>query len=185
MDKRSKNLPSREECYQLFQKYSTPENVINHCETVNHVAVFLASKLKAENVAIDVELVDKASLLHDIARTSEHHAEKGATILRKEGYPQLAAIIKDHRYDTINENKLDSWEKKLVYYADKRVTQSIVSLEERIHIWMEQYPEYAEKIKETLPLVKNLENCIFNQLTISPDELQKELKMFLSTSNRL
>lgn len=184
MNKPVNTGPTREECYQLFRKYCTPENVVHHCETVNHVAVFLASKLKAKGIAIDVEIVDKASLLHDIARTFEQHAEKGAAIIQEEGYPHLASLIRTHRYDTITENKLDTWEKKLVYYADKRVSQNIVSLEKRISQWMERYPQHAEKIKAKLPLVKNLENCIFNQLDFHPDELQEAIKTFSRNSSR-
>lgn len=173
------NMPTKKTCYELFEESNTPENVVKHCKAVNEVAVFLASRLRKHGIDINVELVDKASLLHDLARVHSNHAKKGATILREEGFPDIARIIEKHRYDTIGTGKLRTWEEKVVYYADKRAIQHIVSVEERTQRWMERYPEHAEEIKAKLPLVKELEQEIFEPLEIKPEGLRREIKAFL------
>lgn len=168
-------LPTRNQCYELFEKYETPEKVITHCETVNKVARCLASRLKDAGILVNVALVDRASLLHDIARVSDHHAQKGAEILRKEGYPKIAEIISRHRYDTIGKDDFETWEEKIVYYADKRATHKIVSIKERTARWMEKYSNYKNSIQEKLPKVRKLENEIFNHLSIRPNELNEKI----------
>jgi len=65
------NLPNKEECEELFAKYNTPQNVIKHSKQVNKIAVWLAKKLKENNIDINIELVDYASLLHDLVRLPE------------------------------------------------------------------------------------------------------------------
>lgn len=61
-----------------------------------------------------------------------HHAEVGATILEARGYPEIAKVVRSHRFLQI-EKGFASWEEKIVYYADKRVKHAkIVSLKERL-----------------------------------------------------
>lgn len=59
-------LPTRQQAEQYFEKFQVFDNIKNHCATVNKVAVFLAKKLQQRGEKIDVELVDRLSLLHDL-----------------------------------------------------------------------------------------------------------------------
>ncbi|MBI3032926.1 hypothetical protein HYY69_05605 [Candidatus Woesearchaeota archaeon] len=59
-------LPSREECEQLFDQYKVPDNIRMHCYKVNEVAIFIAKKLSQKNSILNVDLVDRVSLLHDL-----------------------------------------------------------------------------------------------------------------------
>lgn len=172
MDQAKQTLPTRRKCYRLFEKYGTPQNVIKHCELVSKVAVYLASKLKDAGLLINTDLVERASLLHDIARLSDQHAKRGAEIVSKEGYPALAEIIRKHRYDVIGERGLQTWEEKIVYYADKRAVYDILSIKERVKRWMRKYPRHKEEIKCNLPLVHELEEEIFSKLEIKPTQLK-------------
>ncbi len=59
-------LPSRERAEHYFEEFHVFENVKNHCTMVNKVAVLLAKKLQQGGEKIDLELVDRLSLLHDL-----------------------------------------------------------------------------------------------------------------------
>ena len=64
------NIPSREECLKLFEKYHVPENIQLHCKTVNKVGVFLAKLLKEKEVEVDIDLVDRLTLTHDLMKAN-------------------------------------------------------------------------------------------------------------------
>ena len=145
------NLPTREHCFELFKEYHTPNNVIAHCKMASKCAVALARKLIGKGVDVNVELVERASLLHDLLRVCDFrnferdslnvsdeeynalknirkkfkdksHEEACCGILRNK-YPELALTVKRHHIDYMlsKDNKPKTWEEKLVHYADKRV----------------------------------------------------------------
>jgi hypothetical protein len=60
--------------------------------------------------------------------------EDAAYEVLKDKYPELARIIKRHRYTALLDKESPrTWEEKLVYYADKRVMHDkIVPLKERL-----------------------------------------------------
>ena len=152
-------IPSKKKCYELFSKYKTPIHIIKHSEAVNKVAVIIAEKLKEKGINVDVDAVDRASLLHDFARVVDfkntefekntekqkfyeelrtrfknmHHADAGCKILVKEGYPEIGKIVSKHKFIVIGtEEEPKTWEEKIVYYVDKRaIDDKIVSLKER------------------------------------------------------
>jgi putative nucleotidyltransferase with HDIG domain len=164
------SIPTRAQCYGLFRKYKTPENVIRHSEMVARVAVFVAGKLKEAGAGINVKAVEAAALLHDIARLEKNHSEAAARIISKEGYPEIAEIARKHSYNAINE--LNSWEEKVVFYADKRAEYEIVSVRERIAGWVRKYPEHEKKIMQNVSAIKKLENEIFSKLKITPEDIK-------------
>jgi len=166
--------PTKEQCYELFKKYNTPANVIKHSEAVNKVAVFLAKKLKQAGVSINIELVDRASLLHDLKRLDNNHAEAAARVLEKEGYAEVAGIVKLHRYKDIE--VLDSWEEKVVNYADKVTLYEPISVVERAAGWAEKYPNNKDEILARVPIMKKFEKEIFNKLGLKPKQLKELVK---------
>lgn len=170
------NIPTKEKCYELFAKYKTPKNIISHLEGANKVAVFLAKKLKEAGVDIDVELVDAASLLHDIIREVPNHAEASADALEKEGFKEVAGVVRVHNSDKIVMGVVRTWEQKVVYYADKRFIQSIDSLQDRIDYWKTKYSKYKNKIEKGAPKMFELEKGIFNKLGIKPGQLKELVK---------
>ena len=115
----------------MLKKYHVPSHIVNHCKTVSKLGVFLAQRLKEKGIKVNVEQVDRACLLHDIARicdikesdygsftrnvSEEDKAkwnqirqkyynlghEDAAYEILKEKYPILALIIKKHRYMTM------------------------------------------------------------------------------------
>ncbi|MGM5485406.1 MAG: HD domain-containing protein [Nanobdellota archaeon] len=65
-------LPSREQSqYLLTVGYRVPQNIIEHSIQVNRVAMFLAGKLEEKGEEVRKELVDRASILHDMLKIVE------------------------------------------------------------------------------------------------------------------
>ena len=169
-------LPSREQCLKLLEKHKVPEHIVRHSVAVEKVAVFLAKKLVEAGQQVNVELVSRASLLHDIdkMRTLEIGAGHGSIskqILEGESLPELGLLaFKHHLSHILGEKPFGNWEEKLVYYADKRVTHDqIVSLDERFEYLLERYgnkKEIVDKISSCKPKVKELEEEIFSKINV-------------------
>ena len=119
-------IPSREKCFELLKEYRVPENIVAHILQVNRVAMFLAKKLKEKGEKINLELVDAASLLHDLDKhmtfnEDSGHGEKAAEILESLGFAEVAPIVRKHITTAVLRSPLKTLEEKLVYYADMRV----------------------------------------------------------------
>jgi len=208
------NLPTRKECQAIIEGHHVPPHIVKHSLAVAKLAVFLAQKLKEKGITIDVNLVDKACLLHDIVRicdfkeldfnrfeqpvTAEDKAEwqqlrakyegipheYAAYDILKEKYPALALTIKKHRYIAVldEEEKPNTWEEKLVYYADKRVMHdNIVTLKERLTEAHKRnvffYDTEAQSkiiIAKVDPLIYRLEKEIFEKVGLDPVEITDE-----------
>lgn len=155
-------LPTRKQCLDLLEQHCVPEHIVKHSIVAAKLAVFLAEKLKEKGISVDVELIDRACLLHDVARPCDFrgsdcsqqavtedrakwqqlkakypglcHENIAYELLRKE-YPELALAVKRHRYKAIldEKEKPTTWEEKLIYYADKRIMHDkIMPLKERL-----------------------------------------------------
>ena len=121
------NLPTRKECLAIIEEHHVPPHIVKHSLTAAKLAVFLAQRLTEKGIAVDVNLVDRACLLHDIVRicdfkeldcnrfeqtvTAEDKAkwqqlrakyegiphEHAAYDILKDKLPALALTIKKHR----------------------------------------------------------------------------------------
>jgi uncharacterized protein len=208
------SLPTHKECLAIIDEHHVPPHIVKHSLAVAKLAVFLAQRLNEKGTVVDVNLVDRACLLHDIVRicdfkeldysrfeqpvTAEDKAiwqqlrakyketphEYAACDILKEKYPALALTIKKHRYiGILNEKeKPNSWEEKLVYYADMRVMHDkIVPLEERlteahkrnVHFYKTE-AQRLSTIAKVDPLIYSLEKEIFDEIGLSPLDITDE-----------
>lgn len=151
------------EVSKLIREFHVPLHVQRHCKAVADFAVDLGKKFIAAGEKIDLKLLKQAALLHDLLRVADfrtfhpekfpdpvtaediavwkrlrekyghmHHAVAAAEILGKRGFTEMAEIIKKHRFLQI-ENEFNTWEEKILYYADKRVMHDkVVTLAERL-----------------------------------------------------
>ena len=162
--------PSREECLQLLKVYKTPEPVINHCIAVADTARKIGEALNQHGFHLDLELIEAAGLIHDIARVEDEHWERGYQIARELGYDQEAAIIKVHmRYSpfssVVNVNETD-----LVCLGDRIVKEDqYVGLDKRMEYIIEKAKRQGhaeaekrilEKKKEAKQLIDGIEQTI-------------------------
>lgn len=126
---KSTSLLSSNEIEDLYQKYNVPKPVIAHMKKTAEVVKQL--KLYMNQPEFDWELVEKAAMLHDILRLEKFHALKGADILRREGYYEIAELVEKHHTTEVQENEPIT-ESELLFYADARVKEdNFVSVEER------------------------------------------------------
>ncbi|MBI4062328.1 HDIG domain-containing protein [Candidatus Gottesmanbacteria bacterium] len=171
-------IPTEEQAKILWDKYDLPENKRRHVVLVAKVARFLASKT---NEPINFSLLRAGALLHDIdknaqIRPGERHPDTGVRILREEGTPEVAELVKTHPLHAILDPSIapKTWEEKILFLADKMVKYDIITVDERFKLWNDEHlPPDAQKILDrTYPKVKELEKEIFSIVHMQPKELQ-------------
>jgi|TARA_Y100000310_G_scaffold345855_1_gene471485 putative hydrolase of the HAD superfamily len=153
-------IPTKDECLSILAKNNTPSVVIEHSKTVLKVAEDLADTLIKKGIKVDKELVVAAALLHDIERAKDNHVSEGAKLLASMGLEVVAGVIKKHSLYKLEEkdNQPQTWEEKIMFYADKRAKgNQVVSLEERFSALEKHYDvdlskefEFAKKIEKEL-----------------------------------
>ncbi|MEM2130883.1 MAG: hypothetical protein QXR96_00010 [Candidatus Woesearchaeota archaeon] len=185
-------LPTREQCFEYYKKFETPENILEHVKKVNEIANFIAKKLNEKlkeqqnkkNNIINLELVDRVSLIHDLdkwftLKNKEFlHGHITKEFLEKEGYPELGFYAKQHIIEDA-ELPFKTWEEKIVAYADKRANGSkIVTLKDRFDYINKRYVAIdIEKRKFAEKLSYEIEKEIFDVINIKPEDLEKEIEI--------
>lgn len=129
---RKKEIPAADECEKLMKKtFGADIPLMEHCRKVSKLAVFLAKKLNESGLRLDPDLIEAASLLHDLAKGRANHAAEGARILDQMGYHEIARIVGAHMDITIADGKpVEAAE--ILYLADKMTSRNrYVTLQER------------------------------------------------------
>lgn len=173
------NMPTHEQCIQWYKEIKTPDNIIKHVEKVNKVATYLAKKLIEKGININYDLVDKASLLHDLDKwhcindPKIKHGLLTEKILTEKGFPEIGKYAKNHIPSQLF-HKEPSWEEKLIVYADSRVLyDTIVSQQHRVIDALERYNIPEEIREKEIAFGKKCEKDIFSKLDIKPEDLEK------------
>lgn len=174
------NLPNCDQCFQLLLKLEVMDHIIEHCQRVASVAVYLARELISAGIFLNVPLVEAAGLLHDISkmeslRTGVDHAQAGEMLLEQLGYREVADIVGQH-VRLRDPSVPFITEAAVVNYSDKRVLHtSIVSITERFVYIREKYghdnPARLVRIKATEEETRRIEERIFARLAISPKDI--------------
>ncbi len=199
-------LPTNSQALAYFDTYVVPQNIKEHCLKVQEVAFFLARKLAAKGVAVNQELVQVASLLHDLfkAVTFEKLAPN-----KFHSYVPSQKEIEEHKklrskFKDMYENEVaytvfkdefpelaltlknegdpylreHSFEEALIHYADYRVFQEkIVSLKERFAYLEEVYKAEEGFWQEYLKYCMDEEKEIFAHLSFTPEQLEEQLEL--------
>ena len=142
-----RDYPSEAECRILMEKAARlPEAVVSHCRQVAANANAILKALCAAGIHLDARLTYTAALLHDIARSEKHHAEAGACLLARHGFPALSPIVRVHMdLDVDRDAPLD--ESQIVHLADKLVSgDQTVDLETRFQKKLKKYGKNPESI---------------------------------------
>lgn len=172
-----------QQVFDIIEEFRVPLHVQRHCKAVANFAMELGKKMIAAGEKIDLVLLRHAALLHDFVRVVDfkefhpekfpdpvspedivflkmlrekykgfHHAEAGARILEERGFPEIASFVRRHRFLQIAEG-FDSWEEKILYYADKRTKHDhIVTLKERLADGRRRNAPKTENTKEAVEL---------------------------------
>ncbi|MBW2963342.1 HD domain-containing protein [Candidatus Woesearchaeota archaeon] len=197
-------IPNRRDCLNLMDKYMVPIGIRRHCQIVNKIAVLLAKRLRAAGIDIDVDLVDAASMLHDLMRVINFdtfegakreeqtvwekmkeryghmdHSEAAYEVL-KDIYPKVAGVIIKHGVTSVIKGEPKAWEEKVLAYADRRVMHTkIVSVDERYEDIQLRHADFYEKTGLDAGLEKKrilkIEKEIFRNLKFTPEGLAEEV----------
>jgi putative nucleotidyltransferase with HDIG domain len=174
-------IPTKEECLRLMEQYGMLDNIIHHSLEVAKVALFLSLELNKKGQRIDLDLVEAASLLHDLTKTEclktkEDHAQTGSQILKRMGFERVGEVVAQHIRLGEEGNPSAVSEEEIVNYADKRVMHDrIVPLEERFNDLIERYgkhPSARDYLEQLQKEIYDIENKIFIILQMNPDALQ-------------
>jgi len=172
------NLPTKQECTELVNKYVQKQNIKNHIAAVTKLANWLGDELAKTGEKIDRELLDRAARLHDVAKDIElkegppHHAERANEMLKGK-YPAVAEVIRLHASPVWVEHSTLPLETAVLNYADKRILHDkIATLEETGEYSDERYgPDHRPAIaKERL---KKFETWLFSKINKSPNIVLK------------
>lgn len=161
------------EMCRLYKNCKTPEKVVLHMNQVAKYLELLADQMQERfRKQYDWELLKKAALVHDIARTQKFHAEVGARILREEGYEEIADLVQEHHSAVENESD-DLNMSELLFYADKRVAEDkIVTIDERFEKSAKKCrtAEAQKKHRQLYEKSKHIEQKIEQRIKIKEDE---------------
>jgi hypothetical protein len=140
----------------------------------------MAKKLREKGVKINIELVDIASLLHDLDKwlcindKNLRHGFETEKILAEKGYPEVGFYARQHRADLISEG-LNTWEEKVIAYADRRTMHDkLVLINERYDDLNLRYPpKNPEKREGERRLTLEMEKELFSNLDFRPEDVGK------------
>lgn len=157
-------IPSRAECRALLaQSYAANDPVVRHSEAVAALAVELGAALNAAGGGLDLQLIEAAGLLHDLARREPQHARLGAERLTALGFAAVAELVAGHMDQPAPQGpQIDA--AQLLFLADKLVQGGRrVTLEERFQAVRSRFrddPEVLAKIGGRLETAQTLQVCL-------------------------
>jgi CTP:molybdopterin cytidylyltransferase MocA len=133
-------ISTGEECRALMAKVlCVAEHIIRHGRAVAQVATSLGLELNRAGCCLDINLLEAASLLHDLAKGVPDHAGAGAEILREQGFGAVASVVATHMDINLTEGETIGVN-EVLYLADKLVQGERISpLAERFRTKMERY----------------------------------------------
>ena len=178
--------PDIQTCLNWYLETGLTHSLLAHVNNVAAISYQIAIWLEENGCDVDPLLAHRGGFLHDLAKLKDesikNHAELAADILIEKNQIALAEIARRHLIGNLlsEDVKPKTWEQKIVNYADKLSEGSgIVSLDQRLYVLQERYPNFSEKIKRNTPLIKELENEILSKLSISPEEFLTKLRSIL------
>lgn len=166
-DFENRQILSLEDCIYLLSYFNVPKSIINHGIKVKDICEDLSNLINKNKEIINVNLINSASILHDIKRQEKNHGEVGADLLASLGYDQIAHVVRSHMKlkkgmeDLINENTI-------LYYGDKLVIEDkFVDLNKRFQDKLNKYENNKEiqenimkKYETTLKIKSNIISII-------------------------
>lgn len=171
---KTEQCPSKEECVILLEKYGTPEHVRRHCKMVAQVAEAIAVELNCCGLNLNIPLVISAGYLHDIARVHSKHDKVGAEYLASIGLDNVAKVVCNHTFHSIEHKVSQIDEEDVLCLADRMVLDDkYVGPEKRMeYIVSKALLKFGEEKKDVLEdgaknfveYVHELENFIGKQI---------------------
>jgi CTP:molybdopterin cytidylyltransferase MocA len=150
-------IPSVAEAEALLALEGTPQGGLAHARGVAAVAVALGRALLASGLALDMELLESAALLHDVAKPRARHEAEGGRMLTELGFTRAAPIVAAHR-DVSLADDAPLTEREIVFLADKFVFgRWLVPVPER---FQQKLDLYADEPEATAAIRRRLANAL-------------------------
>jgi putative nucleotidyltransferase with HDIG domain len=169
-------VPDDETCFQLWREHAMPEHIGTHSLMVACIATNLATWASRQGLAVSVQEVRAAALLHDLGKayTITHpgnHCQIGASLVMQQvGSPAIAQGVIHHVHWPGELNVERHFLPLAVLYADKRVVHDrIVSLRDRFEDIISRYAlsfERMQKIYRSHARVRALEKLFTQSLEV-------------------
>ena len=178
--------PDMQTCHQWYIESGVTHTLLAHVSNVAAISYQIAIWMREKGYLVNPILAHRGGFLHDLAKLKDesikNHAELAAEILNDKNQIEISEIARRHLIGNLmsEENRPQTWEEKIVNYADKLSEgSSVVSLDERLFALQHRYPDFSEKIRKNTPLIKALENEILEPLGLPPTVFLNELKSVL------
>lgn len=144
-------LPDMPACLAWLAEQGASEGLVRHVRLVAAIAFRLAELLRLAGEGVDPLLAHRGGLLHDLAKVSARragllHDDLAGQLLRARGFPDLARIAERHPVWALTDpaDRPETWEEKLVYYADRLADGGrLVGIEARMAGLVKRRPELA------------------------------------------
>jgi len=178
------NLPTRKQCFDMIRKYGLPSHIEAHNLAVAKLAVFLAEKLNEKGIPIDIELVDRACLLHDIARPCDfresdyNNLKQVITEQDKVKWQQLKAKYQGLYHEDIAYELLVKKYPELASTVKKHRYMAILDEKEKPTSWEEKLVYYADKRimhDRIVPLKERLEEAHRRNIYLHAGQTQSDI----------
>lgn len=178
MEQKQVKHPSKQECMCLLKEYHTPDHVVRHCIAVTETALKIASALNEHGYELDLDLIQGAGLLHDIARVEDRHWEIGANIVLNLGYEEEADIIRVHMSYLGEPTKEKLTELDIICLSDRMVKENkFVGLQKRMQFILDKFRcdvEATERIKKRVEEAQALVNRIEETIGMTIFQLMRK-----------
>jgi putative hydrolase of the HAD superfamily len=184
------HLPDVATCRAWQAAEDMPPNIVAHSNAVAGAAYWMAVWLRQAGQAVDPLLAHRGGLLHDLDKfktlhQGNRHGALSYELLTARGQPALAEIARRHNLPAVLDSQAgwQTWEQKLVFYADKLVEgDRLVPLAGRFQALKARYPAYAGQIERSAPLVYALEAGLCARLGKAPEDLLLELSQLINNN---
>lgn len=173
-------IPTLETVTNFWDEFDYPKEKRLHATWVSRTAMILAEELRRRGYPVDLDLLEKAALLHDIDKNmrkipGDSHPDAGVRMLLKRGMGEVAQVVRTHPLHTILDPATSprTWEEKILYLADKMVKYELIGVDKRFDLWRSEHlPEKARRqLEDSYPLVKKLEKELFDLTGLTPEKL--------------
>ena len=189
-----RELPGWNLCLTWLLEQNASNNLLLHTQTVAAIAYQLALWLRAARQGVDPMLAHRGGMMHDLAKllslrtgaSSVDHGRLAAQLLIACEQPELAEIARRHLLFCLTDEDRapETWEQKVVYFADKLVENTrLVSLEDRLRFLQDRYPRDKDRIEKFLPDLLNLQDELCTAMRMDPEALFSNLKSALYGEN--
>ncbi|MGV8083705.1 MAG: DVU_1551 family NTP transferase [Coriobacteriia bacterium] len=177
----SARIPSVWACEAMLRaRFGMESPVERHGQAVARLAMLIAKRLNERGAELETELLEAASLLHDLGKGEPHHADAGAEMLRQMGYAALGELVARHLDPPLSAEGPIS-EADVLALADGRFDgDRLVPLEARFHRRLEEYADNSDvllKVLERLERARARQRRIEERMGVSVDALWTEAEL--------